>query len=333
LERLEARELHFYLSLKTVDCNLNPCYNTNMNKEHLKSFVEQNPKLVKMTESKDHPGIFVLKYTRKVFYDNLWSDELEHCRGTIVDKDFNIVSYPFAKIYNYQIEARAPVFFSENDTLVTAFRKVNGFMVSLTWHAGDVLVSTTGSTSGDYVDMAKEMMLEHMPWADWQMALMADDCRNMTFMFECVHPNDPHIVVEKPGMYILGYREKTWKSKVGHDPAVLEQLGEMFKCFVPECYHFTVRVLKNMVKTVKHEGFVAYSEEGVAFKIKSPYYLTAKWVARNPRTDKLMREDFKKQIDEEYYPLLAAIQSDIEAYTAMDEQARLSWVRNFMELA
>jgi hypothetical protein len=297
-----------------------------MFKEELKKYVETSG-LVNMKEA--GPGIYVLKYKKKVFYDNLWNEYIAECRGSIVDRDFNLVSYPFTKIYNYGIEKEAPVF-SELDTMVCAYRKVNGFMVSVSYWNGDVLVSTTGSTSSDFVDMAKEMMLKHMPWADWQMALMADDCRDMTFMFECVHPNDPHIVVEKPGMYILGYREETWKSAVGHHPAVLEQLGEMFHCFVPECFHVTVAALKNMVKTVKHEGFVAYSEEGVAFKIKSPYYLTAKWVARNPRTDKLMREDFKKQIDEEYYPLLAAIQSDIEAYTAKSEQERLEWVREFL---
>jgi tRNA splicing ligase len=299
-----------------------------MFKEELKKYVETSG-LVNMKEA--GPGIYVLKYKKKVFYNNLWNDYIAECRGTIVNADFDIVSYPFTKIYNYGIEKEAPVF-SEIDTIVTAFRKVNGFMVSLTWHAGDVLVSTTGSTSGDFVDMAREMMLKHMCWADWQMALMADDCRDMTFMFECVHPNDPHIVPEQPGMYILGYREKTWGSRVGHEPAVLEQLAEMFHCFETECYHLTVSALKNLVKAVKHEGFVAYSEEGVAFKIKSPYYLTAKWVARNPRTDKLMREDFKKQIDEEYYPLLDHIRENIEAYTALDEQARLAWVRKQLEI-
>jgi hypothetical protein len=302
-----------------------------MFKDELKQYVATSG-LVNMKPA--GPGIYVLKYKKKVFYDNLWNDYIAECRGTIVDADFNIVSYPFTKIYNYGIEKEAPVF-SELDTMVCAYRKVNGFMVSLTWHAGDVLVSTTGSTSGDFVDMAREMMLKHMPWADWQMALMADDCRDMTFMFECVHPNDPHIVVEKPGMYILGYREKTWQSAVGHEPAVLEQLGEMFHCFVPECVHVTVAALKNMVKTVKHEGFVFYDENGVGAKIKSPYYLTSKWVARNPRTDKLvdMNKDIKQNLDEEYYPLVDAIRDNIEAYTALDEQARLAWVRNYMEAA
>jgi hypothetical protein len=298
-----------------------------MFKEELKQYVATSG-LVNMKPA--GPGIHVLKYKKKVFYDNLWNDYIAECRGTIVDADFNIVSYPFTKIYNYGIEKEAPVF-SELDTMVCAYRKVNGFMVSVTWHAGDVLVSTTGSTSGDFVEYAKEMMLKHMCWADWQMALMADDCRDMTFMFECVHPNDPHIVVEKPGMYILGYREKSWQSAVGHEPAVLEQLGEMFHCFVPECIHVTVAVLKNTVKTVRHEGFVFYDEHGVGAKIKSPYYLTAKWVARNPRTDKLLTKEFREQIDEEYYPLLDHIRENIVEYTALDEQARLAWVRNYME--
>ena len=296
-----------------------------MFKEELKQYVATSG-LVNMKPA--GPGIHVLKYKKKVFYDNLWNEYIAECRGTIVDADFNIVSYPFTKIYNYGIEKEAPVF-SELDTMVCAYRKVNGFMVSLTWHAGDVLVSTTGSTSGDFVEYAKEMMLKHMCWADWQMALMADDCRNMTFMFECVHPSDPHIVPEKPGMYVLGYREKTWKSAVGHHPAVLEQLGEMFHCFVPECFHVTVAALKNMVRTVKHEGFVFYDEHGVGAKIKSPYYLTSKWVARNPRTDKLvdMKNDIKQNLDEEYYPLVDAIRANIVEYTALDEQARLAWVR------
>jgi hypothetical protein len=214
-----------------------------------------------------------------------------------------------------------------DDVEVTAFRKVNGFMVSVTWHAGDVLVSTTGSTDSDYVRMAKEMMLSHMTWADWQLAFNRADMDNLTVMFECVHPNDPHIVPEQPGMYVLGYRDNVWGSKVGHHRSILEGMAVGFNCHVPEHHKVSLGELKTMARACQHEGFVAYTGDGVSFKIKSPYYLTNKWVARNPRTDKLMREDFKQQIDEEYYPLLSAIRENIESYTAMDEQARLAWVR------
>ena len=111
-----------------------------MNQTDLKEFVLANPKLVSMKPAGE--GIFVLKYSKRVFYDNLWNDFLEECRGTIVDADFNVVSRPFTKIYNYGVEAKAPVL--SDNTLVTAYRKVNGFMVAMTWYNGDILVSTTG---------------------------------------------------------------------------------------------------------------------------------------------------------------------------------------------
>jgi hypothetical protein len=248
-----------------------------------------------------------------------------------VDKDFNLVTYPFTKIYNYGIEKEAPVL--KADTKVTAFRKVNGFMVAMTVYNGELLVSTTGSTDSPYVEMAKEMMVTHMPMTDWRMTLGGADCENMTFMFECVHPNDPHIVPEKAGMYLLGCRENKWHSKVMHDPFFLQDFARMLNCFAPESTTTNMAQLQVLAKECKHEGYVFYTDDGVSAKIKSPYYLTSKWVARNPRTDKLvdMNKDIKHNIDEEYYPLIDAIRANIVEYTAMDEQARLEWVRNYME--
>jgi len=300
-----------------------------MFKDELKKFVAENPTLVKMNPAGD--GIFVLKYSKRVFYDNLWNEYIAECRGTIVDEDFNVISRPFTKIYNYGIEKEAPVL--PGKTQVTSFRKVNGFMVAVTIHKGELLISTTGSTANDYVDYAKEMMVKHAPLPDWQMALNTADTEGMTFMFECVHPSDPHIIVEKPGMYLLGYRENKWESRVGHDPFVILDLAAMLNCYSPQSLTTSVGQLVALAKEVKHEGFVFYTEDGVSAKIKSPYYLTSKWVARNPRTDKLvdLNKDIKKNIDEEYYGLIDAIRLNIEAYTAMNEQERLEWVRKFLE--
>jgi hypothetical protein len=296
-------------------------------KESLKKYVMDNPKLVTMRESTSMPGVFVLKYKKSVFYNDSWDDFLEHCRGSVVDKDFNLISYPFQKIYNYGIEARAPKL--SDDTEVIAYRKVNGFMVSASYYNGDILVSTTGSTDSDYVRMAKEMMLTHMDWTDWQLTFNRSDMDNLTVMFECVHPDDPHIIPEKAGMYVLGFRDNNWRSRVGHSPGTLELMGKAFNCYVPEVYRVTLGELKAMAKECKHEGFVFYTRDGISAKIKSPYYLTSKWVARNPRTDKLvdLNKDIKHNLDEEYYPLVDAIRANIVEYTAMDEQARLAWVR------
>ena len=302
-----------------------------MNAEELRNFVSKNPKLVSMKLVDD--DLYILKYRKTVFFNDLWNEYIEECRGTVVDGAFNVVSRPFTKVYNYGIEERAPKL--SPDTLVTAYRKANGFMVAVTWHRGDVLVSTTGSVESPFVDMAKEMMLKHMDWTDWRIAVCA--AYGLTLMFECVHPNDPHIIVEEPGMYFLGYRENSWDSQVKGFGADIANHWEEYaegtlNCKTVESYVLPLGELMKKVKTVRHEGFVFYTKDNASSKIKSPYYLTSKWVARNPRTDKLvdMKNDIKHKLDEEYYPLVDAIRANIEEYTAMGEQARLVWVRKFL---
>ena len=291
-----------------------------MNKDELKKFVEENPKLVNMRSAGD--GIFVLKYSKRVFYDNLWNAFLEECRGTIVDNDFNVVSRPFTKIYNYGVEAKAPVL--SDNTPVTAFRKVNGFMLAVTWYNDELLISTTGSTANDYVDYAKELMDVE------RFTKVCKQWHGTTFMFECVHRNDPHIVPEKEGLYLLGYRATNWDSKIDLDIKLLEMLTIEFGTIPVQAMRVDMGLLKDLSSKVQHEGFVFYTEDGLSAKIKSPYYLTAKWVARNPRTDKLLTKEFKEQIDEEYYGLLAHIRENIEPYTLLSEQDRLQFVREFL---
>jgi ATP-dependent RNA circularization protein (DNA/RNA ligase family) len=290
-----------------------------MFQKELKNYVETHPKLVSMRPAGD--GIFVLKYKKTVFFDNLWNRFLEECRGTIVDADYNVVSRPFTKIYNFRVESAAPKL--ADSVKIRAWRKINGFMVAVTLYKGKLLVSTTGSTDSDFVKMARELIDEDR----YLKVCLANPGK--TFMFECVHRNDPHIIPETEGMYLLGYRDNTWGDRIDLDYETMVRLTNEFGTHPVGSCETTVGQLVEDVKKVRHEGFVFYTEDGVSAKIKSPFYLVNKFVARNPRTDKLMRPDVKKSLDEEYYPLIDAIQADIEAFTALDEQARLEWVRNF----
>ena len=290
-------------------------------KQELQKFVKENPKLVTMRETS--PGLFVLKYRRNVFYDNLWNDQLEECRGTIVDGDFNVVSRPFTKIYNYGVEARSPTL--ADDVRVDAYRKINGFMVAVTWYNDDLLISTTGSTDNDYVNMARSLI---------DLDRYRHVCREWhgtTFMFECVHRDDPHIVREEPGMYLLGYRETSWNSKIDLTPSLLRMLTTDFGSHPVGHLTTTMGELIKLAKKVKHEGFVFYTADGDSAKIKTPFYLTNKWMARNPRTDKLLTKEFREQIDEEYYPLLDHIRDNIVEFTALTEQERLAWIFAYLE--
>lgn len=287
-----------------------------MKTKDLKEFVEKSPNLVSKKDLGN--GLFLLKYKKSVFFKNLWNQYLEECRGTIVDSDFNLVVYPFTKIYNYGIEDGAPDF--ESGTSVTAHRKVNGFMVAITKHNGELLVSTTGSIDSDFVGYAKDVMTRKAGMTDWYNSVSA----GYTYLFECVHEQDPHIIPEEVGMYYLGRRKLYLGSpidvKLPADWAV-----DVYTPYTIEC---TIDEVMEYVRNAKHEGYVIYVD-GLATKVKSPYYLVQKWLARNPDISKILdlKNDIKKRIDEEYFLLVDKIRQYKNIYSIMDEQERLDWIR------
>lgn len=286
-----------------------------INNNIVKSFVESNSKLVIKKQS-SNKNIFILKYKNNVFFNDLWNPILEVCRGTLIDNDYNIISIPFTKIYNFGIEKRAPKITDE--TIVTAFRKINGFMAALTWH-DDLIISTTGSINSDFVGYVKEFITDK--YID-----LCKKNKDYTFMFECVHANDPHIIEEKPGLYYLGKRKKDWNSNIEIND--IEYIGNSVGCFVPEKLIIPLAELKILLKSVKHEGFVIYTND-ICTKIKSPYYLINKWLARSSNKKLSLLLD-KSKIDEEYYPLIDYIKENINSFSVLDEQDKLKFIKEFL---
>lgn len=287
---------------------------------NFKEEYNRNTKDVSLKET-SNPDLFVLKYRRNVFYKNRWNDFLEECRGAIVDKDFNVVSLPFRKIYNFGVEDRAPKI--NDDETVHWFRKVNGFMVAMTWYDGDVLVSTTGSIDSDFVALAKKYLTSNLKE-------YLSRCRDYTLMFECCDPSDPHIVEEKAGLYFIGMRHKhsgdlqtAWLSRSG--AWVAEAIGVMF----PEHGTCTMGELKEMVRTVQHEGFVIYTDDGRSTKIKSKHYLVKKLFMRG-NIEKLFDQNVKAKIDEEYFPLVDYIKENRDKFASADEATRRFWIEEFL---
>lgn len=301
-----------------------------MNKDELREFVLNNPKLVTMRESTRYPGLFVLKYAKTVFFKALWNDYLEECRGTVIDKDFNVIVRPFTKIYNHRVEDRSPVF--EPNDVVLAYDKVNGFMASVTTYKGELLVSTTGSLDSDFAKMAEQMIMET---AD--VATMKGLCLDgeVTLLFEVCHENDPHIVPERIGLYYLGYRVNHWNSDLRHmayetTAYDLIRKARWMKVFpVPSYSVTTVAELEESMKTSTREGVVFYHVDGRAAKIKTTHYLVQKMLARRKDITSLNME----LVDEEYYPLVKATRAAGESFANLDEQGRLAWCRNFLETA
>lgn len=287
--------------------------------EQIREFVENNPTLVRRHESVTYPGLYVLKYTRRVFYDALWNvggGILEELRGLVVDKDYNIVVMPFRKIYNR----------GENGTdidggiVVTYAEKINGFMGAITYsrERNEIIYSTTGSTDSDYAVLVEDYLKYFVPQIGW------------TWLFEICDPSDPHIIEEVPGAYLIGARNLFDGRMMSERD--LDSYAEAQGYMRPTWGMCQFSQVVALAKDCKREGFVVYGD-GKALKIKSPYYLTKKLFARigRERICSSWLEDNRNKIDEEYYPLIDHIRENRVAFGQMNEQERLRFMEAFLE--
>lgn len=302
-----------------------------MNKDMLKEFIEKNPKLVRRVTFAKYPSLSVVKYSRNVFFNNLWNDILLECRGLVIDQDYNPVVRPFKKVFNYMENGAS----YDRDREVYWERKVNGFMGGATFVSSidEVVYSTTGSLDSDFSAMAEKWLKGNESYFR--------SYPDITFLFEICDHSDPHIIEETAGAYLIGIRRAgVWDDRVRLcNPSSMDYHANNMDIQVRRPVHGISRFtdVVKMVKDVRHEGFVVYPtdswETDAGLKIKSPYYLTTKFFARKS-SDKLMdmldSEKAKRQVDEEYYPLIEYLSLNKNEFVALDEQDRIKMISGFL---
>lgn len=228
-------------------------------------------------------GLVTYKYAKKVMYDYLWDKhpELLMCRGHVYDLNTGelVIAAP-KKSFNYLENGTwegKPI-----STLVYLYKKYNGFMACATMHNGQLVVSTTGNTSGKYAEWAKEYVSNYYEEESKHctFGVMPD---GVTDLFEIIHPEDPHIVHEEVGAEFLGW---TNMYSMRFTPAPDRARTHQFT---------SLGVALDLVKTVKHEGFMVYDlVTGEVCKLKSPYYIGKKKLMR--MTDKKIDELFANPV-------------------------------------
>lgn len=280
--------------------------------------------LITRKESARYPGLFVKKYTKRVFYDNLWDrdEELLESRGHVETADGKIVIKPFTKIFNHHENGTN----IDRDEQCVAICKVNGFMACATYVAevDDVVISTTGSLDSDFVKMAEEHLVSVKSWIRLNGSMLT------TYMFEIVDPRDPHIIQEEPGAYLIGCRfvanDQPYFSDVLNE-SLLDILAEKMGVKRPMWSVCRFNRIVEAAKNAQHEGFVVYGQTSrTALKIKTPYYLMLKAAARKKDIMSLN----KQNVDEEFYDLIEHLRSIESEFNAMDEQSRLDYMRKFL---
>lgn len=269
----------------------------------------------RLVRRKDYDnGLCIFKYQPVVHWKNLWhvSPALLRARGIVFTKEGEQVNNPLPKLF-YVGENGTKV---HRDAIVTAQRKVNGFYASVTGWKGQAIVATTGTLDSQYVQWAKETLMLGNRLEEY--TRYGDGGPYTTDNYEIVHVNDPHIVPEFPGAYGLGIFTSA------------DKVSEIL-------YDVRFSDIVQFAKKVKHEGFVIYDDTHEPIcKIKSPYYLNLKLMARMKDwkiTAETTRDELRTRVDEEYYPLIDHIYDvyGADKFAGMHEQERLEMMREFID--
>lgn len=230
---------------------------------------EQMMDLVKFGMSKASiNGEFVtFKYTKKVFYDNLWDRFKAHeCRGiTFHAPSKQIVLRPPCKSFNYKENgtwAKKPL-----SEMVRVYRKVNGFMASAFIFNGQLVVGTTGTTNSSHAQLARSVIAASPEAMD---KIEHNSERMKTSLFEITHPSDPHIVEEEYGAHYLGGR-------LNFSPNGSTLFEPSLNTFVRE---MTLQEAIDLAHNCRKEGFMVYDMYGDYCKLKTPYYIGKKKLMR-----------------------------------------------------
>ena len=310
--------------LTTVDCSH---YNYAPNHALIEGLNNKN------IQKKEEEYLTIYRYSEKVFYHNLWhtTPYLLMARGLVLGLGGEIVQRPFDKIFNYGENKTYPPL----NQVVTASEKINGFLIAVTKHPYQegLLYSTTGSLSGIHLEMGKQIAKPH-----YGAIIRYLLNQNQTLLFEVIHPDDFHpIPSEDYGIYLIGCREK--ESGYCYTEEELDELGK--ELGIDRTTHFkeSLANILRLSNDAQIEGYVIRDRDQYLCKIKTPYYLTIKFLSRlsEPRIKHLFNnpEAFKEQCDEELYEIVDVITRELTLadYLKLSEREKRDWLITKLKVA
>lgn len=266
-------------------------------------------------------GLSVLKYHRKVFYDNLWhlDARIAECRGTVVDENWKVVALPFKKVFNYGENGVS----ISPDKKIIATQKINGYLAAATLtEKYGLIVYTTGSLDSEFTHLARKWI---------EKGKTNTMIKGLTYLFEICDISDPHIVEEKEGAYLIGIRD-TESGELWQEDEL-----DLFAKWMGYLRGSTITCRFKDIPQTEREGFMirdAITEE-VLCKLKSNYYLSKKAIMRLGRgkVDILFDnpELFKRRLDEEFYPLVDFLSENIdkEGFRNYTDQQRRDLIERY----
>ena len=217
--------------------------------------------------SERHPSLVLFKYNQ---IDSPMGKEIvQECRGIILDSanDWNIVSFPFTKFFNYGEGHAAKIDWST----ARVQEKIDGSLMCLYWCENEWNVSSSGNPDAAGEVNGFLFTFRDLFWKTWHaMGLKIGNCEhNTTYMFELTSPYNRVVVPHTEAkLTLIGVRgpggEKDVYNHYFSFPVVREFSLTSLNAVLDS---FTV------IDGVHQEGYVVVDSDFNRIKIKHPQYV------------------------------------------------------------
>lgn len=214
-----------------------------------------------------HPDydLWILNYSPKVQYKQLWDDYTISCRGLIINENGDILARPFQKFKNWEEYSIDDIPQNEN---FEVFEKIDGSLIILFYYPlyNEWIIASRGSFISDQAKEAEKFInkkiFKHLN-------------KNYTFLFEIIYPEN-RIVVDygnKKDLILL----TSIKTKDGKELSYDDLYSKYSKYFsiVKKMNFKTIDDILEYIKLDKdnEEGVVVRFENGFRVKIKFSEYV------------------------------------------------------------
>lgn len=221
---------------------------------------------------KEDDSYIFLKYNQ--LESDLSNSIVQECRGLILDKDLNIVSFPFKKFFNYGEQNASNIDWKS----ARVQEKIDGCLMTLFYDKGSWRWATNGNINADTTQLSltelEKKSFTYRTYGD--IIRSAENYKDLDFsklnkacnyMFELVSPYTK-IVISYPStkLYHLSTRDKITLQEIDVDIGI-----EKPKTYPIHSLTDCITAANNLDK--QHEGFVVVDKNYNRIKIKNPEYL------------------------------------------------------------
>ena len=237
----------------------------------LDTYIENN-----LIVSNKHPDydIWILNYSPKTQYNQLWDEYTLSCRGLIIDAEGNILGRPFQKFKNFEEYDPSEIDMSKKYEI---FEKMDGSLIILFYYSvtNEWIVASRGSFISEQSDEARKMLNK----IDNIFSKLSN---NFTYIFEILYAEN-RIVVNYGNRWelvMLSCIDTVTGIELKHKNLV-GGYSDYFS--IVKKYDLKVNDLFELKKLDENnrEGFVIRFEDGFRIKVKFEEYVRLHGILTN----------------------------------------------------